>query len=273
MDSNKKDVIEKIYRLTLQDAEFNAALRKKLKIESSANVVLDNDEHLDEIYELCIKKIMYNQAKDFYKDFCFVDIKEQLIFDFVRMESFRRADNFEDYSLALYQQIEIIVNKICGMPGFINSINKLWDNTAYVDKNGGLHTIGNDVFGFDKGENQKYLSDGLKRAINNKLTAKDKLRIVIYFLGFWSEEYEEYNTTRKNKYWKKIGRLDFYNIIETIYLCRNTNHRSLEQNEIGRITENKISSSYFLFNWALKEFISIVNQNIEKLHLLADNSL
>lgn len=31
MDSNKEDAIEKIYRLTLQDAEFNAALRKKLK--------------------------------------------------------------------------------------------------------------------------------------------------------------------------------------------------------------------------------------------------
>lgn len=172
MDASKEDVIEKIYRLTLQDAEFNTALRKRLEIESSANVVLDNDERLDEIYELCIKKIMYNQAKDFYKGFCFVDIKEQLIFDFVRMESFRRADNFEDYSLALYQQIEIIVNKICEMPGFINSINKLWNNTIYVNKNGEHRTIGNEVFGSDIGENQKYLSDGLKRAINNKLNAK-----------------------------------------------------------------------------------------------------
>lgn len=58
MDSRKEDVIEKIYRLTLQDAEFDAALRKKLKIESSANVVLDHDERLDEIYELCIEKII-----------------------------------------------------------------------------------------------------------------------------------------------------------------------------------------------------------------------
>lgn len=56
MDASKEDVIEKIYRLTLQDAEFNTALRKRLEIESSANVVLDNDERLDEIYELCIKR-------------------------------------------------------------------------------------------------------------------------------------------------------------------------------------------------------------------------
>ena len=269
MDSSKEDAIEKIYRLTLQDAEFNVALRKKLKIESSANAVWDNNERLDEIYELCIKKIIYNQAKDFYKEFCFVDIKEQLISDFVRMESFRRSDNFEDYSLALYQQIEVIINKICGMPGFINSINKLWNNTIYVNKDGTHHTIGNEVFGIDKGENKKYLSDGLERAINNKLNAKDKLHIVIYFLGFWKEE----NVTNKVKYWKKIGCFNFYKIIETIYLCRNTNHRGLEQNKIEIITENKISSSYFLFNWALKEFIAMVNENIEKLHLLTDNEI
>lgn len=69
MDSNKEDAIEKIYRLTLQDAEFNAALRKKLKIESSANVVLDNDRRLDEIYELCIKKLLVNREMSFMQIF------------------------------------------------------------------------------------------------------------------------------------------------------------------------------------------------------------
>lgn len=69
MDSNKEDAIEKIYRLTLQDAEFNAALRKKLKIESSANVVLDNDRRLDEIYELCIEKITRKQGDEFMQIF------------------------------------------------------------------------------------------------------------------------------------------------------------------------------------------------------------
>ena len=102
------------------------------------------------------------------------------------------------------------------------------------------------------------------------MNAKDKLHIVIYFLGFWNEKND---TIHKNNYWKKIGCFSFYKIIETIYLCRNTNHRGLEQNKIGIITDNKFSSSYFLFNWALKEFISIVNQNIEKLYLLTDNSL
>ena len=51
MDPSKQEAIEKIYRLTLQDAEFDAALRKRLNIASSANPAWDNDGRLDEIYE------------------------------------------------------------------------------------------------------------------------------------------------------------------------------------------------------------------------------
>lgn len=116
MVSNKEDAIEKIYRLTLQDAEFNAALRKKLKIESSAYVVLDNDRRLDEIYELCIEKITRKQGDEFYADFPITSLRSTLAYDYNRMERFRRKDDFGDFCLAMYQQIENITNYICSDP-------------------------------------------------------------------------------------------------------------------------------------------------------------
>lgn len=113
MEDNKKAAIEKIYLLTKQDVEFNEELRKKLGIASSASSALIDDERLNQIYEYCIEKIIRKQAEDFYKDFPITSIVSTLIDDYVRMESFRRKDNFGDFCLALYQQIENITNKIC----------------------------------------------------------------------------------------------------------------------------------------------------------------
>ena len=42
-------------------------------------------------------------------------MKEKLIQDFIRMERFRRDDNFEDFCLAAYQQIELIISTLITM--------------------------------------------------------------------------------------------------------------------------------------------------------------
>ena len=39
-----------------------------------------------------------------------VEIKSKLIEDFIRMEHFRRDDNFEDFCLAMFQQLEGTIN-------------------------------------------------------------------------------------------------------------------------------------------------------------------
>lgn len=66
MDANKEKAIEKIYRLTLQDAEFSTALRKKLGMVSPADIVLGDNERINEIYELCIEKVTRKQGNEFY---------------------------------------------------------------------------------------------------------------------------------------------------------------------------------------------------------------
>ena len=110
MDANKKNTIEKIYRLTLQDKEFDAALRKKLGITAVSNAALSEQDHINEIYELCIEQIMRKQGEEFYADFPIESLRPQLIEDYNRMEHFRRKDDFYDFCLAMYQQIENITN-------------------------------------------------------------------------------------------------------------------------------------------------------------------
>ena len=252
MEENKKAAIEKIYLLTKQDAEFNEELRKKLGITSSANSAIIEDKRLSQIYEYCIEKIILEQADNFYKHFPIKEITSQLKEDFRRMEEFRRKNRFDDYSLALYQQIECIVNYIFSQEPFAKTINYLWNNNSYKTQKGEQRTISNDIFG--SGE---YLAKGLERATTNQLSTNDKLKCVIYFIGgFWSA----------NKYPAEFIKLseELYNI----YLCRNTNHRGSTQNDNlkKKIDEfnDSFSFTYFKFNAALVEFVRIVQEGWEK---------
>lgn len=248
MEENKKAAIEKIYLLTKQDAEFNEELRKKLGITSVANSTIIEDERFNQIYEYCIEKIIAEQADNFYKDFPIKEIISRLKDDFKRMEEFRRKNRFDDYSLALYQQIEGIVNYIFSQESFVKTINLLWNNTSYKTQKGELRTISNDVFG-----SGDYLTKGLERAKENQFSANDKFKCVIYFIGgFWSA----------NRYPAEFIKLS--DEIYDIYLCRNTNHRGSTQNDNLKKKIDSYSDlftfSYFKFNAALVEFVRIIQE-------------
>jgi len=252
MEENKKAAIEKIYLLTKQDAEFNEELRKKLGITSSASPALIDDEHLNQIYEYCIEKIITEQAENFYKEFPIKDVTNQLKSDFLRMESFRRKNQFEDYSLALYQQIECIVNAIFSQDSFVKTINSLWNNPSYSPKKGGKRIIANEIFGLGD-----YLTSGLERAKNNQYSARDKIRCVVYFIGgFWYSNYYPANFVKLSE------------LLSDIYLCRNTNHRGPAQNPIVdekiKAFHESFTCSYFLFNAALFEFVRIIQNGYPK---------
>ena len=252
MEENKKAAIEKIYLLTKQDAEFNEELRKKLGITSSASSAIIDDERLSQIYEYCVEKIIAEQAENFYKEFPIKDVANQLKLDFLRMECFRRKNQFEDYSLALYQQIECIVNSIFSQESFVKTINLLWNNPSYSTKKGGKRTIANEIFG-----SGDYLTSGLERAKNNQYSAKDKIRCVVYFIGgFWYS----------NSYPANFVKLS--ELLLDIYLCRNTNHRGSAQNPIVdekiKAFHESFTCSYFLFNAALVEFVRIIQNGYPK---------
>ena len=110
MDEKIKSTLNKIFQLTQQNTEFDTELRKKLVLFPSANSVIIDDERLNQIYEYCIEKVARKQGEEFYSSFPIPSITSSLIDDYVRMEYFKRKDNFQDFCLALYQQIECIIN-------------------------------------------------------------------------------------------------------------------------------------------------------------------
>lgn len=263
MDSNKEDAIEKIYRLTLQDAEFNAALRKKLKIESSANVVLDNDRRLDEIYELCIEKITRKQGDEFYADFPITSLRSTLAYDYNRMERFRRKDDFGDFCLAMYQQIENITNYICSDPVVDKVASKMWAYPAYIKTGEGIipalenrigtYSIAKLLFLGETEGKPNYLLKSGKRLPD--LYVLDKMRNIVYYIGYKAEmkssDYDSFN--------------EICHLLFELYQCRNTNHRHTglpESSDRSKQTLDKIrpikSFYYSKFHGLLSQYVEYV---------------
>lgn len=270
MDNKKIQTIDKIYRLTQQDAEFYEELKKKLGIDSSSKEFVVNDERIDEIYEYCIEKIIHRQAEEFYQDFPIKSIIPTLVEDYVRMESFRRKNDFGDFCLSLYQQIECISNRICESSILDAITGKMWAYPAYVvpsDK--GVLTLENRLkkkdgedyliahLIFSKNTNPKtgnaYAVEKSKVTLQNQY-AMDKVRIIVYYFGFkamlTSSDYKSY--------------VEITGLLNDIYQCRNTNHRgntvtAWEQKILDRVVPMK-SLYYFKFLGALAQFVEFVKE-------------
>ena len=273
MDDKLKTTIEKIVRLASQNAEFDVELRKRLGTTSPASVMTIDDVKLDEIYEYCIEKVVRKQAADFYSDFPLTTISSALIDDFCRMESFRRKDNFGDFCLSLYQQIECITNTLCnnrelstivenmmGYPAYIKSGKYI--NPTIEDRIEGDFTIAALLF---PGKNRKtslpYSIEKSKIALQSQY-AIDKVRIVVYFLGYRgmmkSSDFDSYK--------------DFTAVLSDIYMCRNTNHRGntltqWEQETLDRVLPNK-GVYYLKFLGALTEYVDCITKGYAEIHAM-----
>lgn len=248
MDEKLKSTLDKIVQLTRQNPEFDKELRKALVIKPSASSNPIEYKQIEQIFEYCIKRVIEEQAKNFYDSFPIEEIRPELEADFVRMEDFRRKNAFGDYSLALYQQIENICNQIVSSSTFMNTVKILKDLDSYKQKK-----ICNLLYG--EGD---YLKDGLARLEKDKLSAKDKYSIVVFFMGgHWKTPF--YPTDY----------IKLKDLISDIYFCRNMNHRGSIQDEsqidkAKRFTE-KYSSSYLNFYGALFDFVRIVRDGYHDL--------
>ena len=69
-------------------------------------------DKISDIYEQCIESILTEQANEFYKDFVIDELRPQLIRDFIKMEHWRRRNDIGEFGMALYQQVECIVNHL-----------------------------------------------------------------------------------------------------------------------------------------------------------------
>ena len=214
---------------------------------------------LQQIYEHCIRKIITEHAQKFYFDFKLLEIKEKLIEDFIRMEKFRREDNFEDFCLAAYQQIELTINTLIISPEFCNYFRENKDLPA-------LLKYDNETGNFIRRGNQTLCKliflTGDQAKINTQITTpiqgwffNHKYRAVLYYYYFNKEL--KTNTDLFDR---------IYDIGNFLYQGRNLNHRGsiqsqYQQNIIADLIPNQ-HKYYFKFLGFLEDFITIINKHI-----------
>ena len=92
-----------------------------------------SDARISDIHEQCIESILTQQANEFYKDFVIADLRPQLIADFIKIEHWRRRNNIYEFSLAMYQQVECIVNYISRNNTLCEVFHTMMDCLCFVD--------------------------------------------------------------------------------------------------------------------------------------------
>lgn len=268
MDDKITSILDRVIKLCEQNTEFKNELQKGMGIASSADRLYMDDDRLNQIFEYCIEKIIRKQAAEFYVDFPIKSIVPSLIEDFVRMESFRRKDQFGDFCLSLYQQIECITNNLCESDVLSNIVKKMWGCPAWVKSGKDIEprinnrvdesttTIADLVFpGLDKKAGLPNSIVKSQQALQT-LYAYDKIRAIVYFLG--------YRATMKNSDYDYY--VEITTSIKEVYQCRNMNHRgntltSWEEDTIRKILPMK-SYYYFKFMGVLAQYVNSVKIGI-----------
>ena len=235
---------------------FKDKLSANFKKESPAT---GDSNAIDAIYEYCIQLVIKDHAEKFYSDFKLTDLKKVLISDFIRMEQYRRADNFEDFCLAAFQQFEAVVNRLFAEERCVEYIkhnNDLpalmkYDHVSGSFVRKGNQTISKLVFQTnDVGKLNTFLSSPSKDWFFNH-----KFRSVLYTHYFNTE----IKTTSEN--FDKV-----YEIGNFLYQGRNMNHRGSTQNQYQQlILDNLVPNQhkyYFKFLGFLEDFITNVNSRI-----------
>lgn len=240
--------------------EFTKKLRALVSPNGESNafaVSAESNSKIDSIYELCIERIIHDQAVRFYNGFPIEELKPALIADFVRMEHFRRKDNFDDFCLALYQQIECITSHFIKDPVYVGIVSKMMDYSAYTpdgifevrfspDQTGKLYNIGDLLFTKEDTQNRFMPINDPKQYATNKTNS------VLYFIGYQakmkSSDYNEY--------------VFYRDMLNKIYLCRNRNHRGNNPSPYQQGVYNEIdplrSEFYLKFLGVLAFFVGSV---------------
>ena len=221
-------------------------------------------DKIDDIYEYCIEKVLQDQAKRFYEAFPIECIRDGLQEDFVRMESFRRKNAFNDFAMAVYQQIEQITNKVCSIPNLNESVEKLMGHPAYVRKENGEPTISDRPTSTYSIAKLLFIDKACEKSKSNlsALYAVDKIYCVLYFLCYQaklkSQEFQQF--------------VEYKNIYNAIYQFRNLNHRGSELNNYQKDIIDKIQPQqgiyYFKFMQALLFYVEGVSKGFSEINTL-----
>lgn len=227
---------------------FVDELRKRINSETHKV-----DNRFDDIYEQCVEQILHQQAENFYKDFSIVSLKPQLLEDFKKMEMWRRRNNLHEFCLAMYQQIECVVNYI-SKDNTLNEVARvMMGDKVYVDYNNpivsnrtGSYQIANLLFSSEVGAKSiRLVADQY---------ANDKFRCIYYFVC--------YKGMMKNNQFENF--VEETNIFKDIYGIRNQNHRGNNPDEYEKDREHRIypypTVHFFKFLNFLADFMHRINQ-------------
>lgn len=232
-------------------------------IDELLTVVGDNSQYeqiakntlIQNIHEYCIEEIVDIQASEFYANFPIQEIKGQLIEDYKKMEHERRRNDFYNFCLHMYQQIENISNYL-----FYNEIEKKWNS---IKNNIAIKSEYNEnkrqyEYPEFHGTTVEKLVFGNRN--DGKWYANRSFRAVLYFFYFKKEiNQSDYNYNSMFYVWDEI------------YQVRNKNHRggktsAYNEEVLKKIDENK-SKVYFKFYGFLQDFISKIEDSLNNTYM------
>ena len=214
-----------------------------------------SDARISDIHEQCIESILTQQANEFYKDFVIADLRPQLIADFIKMEHWRRRNNIYEFSLAMYQQVECIVNYISRNNTLCEVFHTMMDCLCFVDaypptvdnrNPKSSYTVAQLLFMHDAPTKSK--------EILPSLWAYDKFKAINYFVCHQTmlTNYQFDQFVGENR------------IFGELYALRNRVHRSndLTEKEIERTkqVESNPSRGFLTLTAFLTWFIDSVNK-------------
>ncbi len=258
-----KEKIEKLILLLkeISEQKGNEWVRDfivKIIFNSDLKIISNQiPSEISEIYELCVKNIIREQAEKFYENFKLIDLKEKLINDFVRMESFRRNDNFEDFCLAAFQQVEGIINNLSNEENYDIFI-KLHKEKTHKAKNKITEKYEDQML-WQLIFNPELTDDEFHKKINKRIIEwefipKFKLFLFIYY----------FNKKVYNKH-------DFDSVFylgNELYQARNLNHRGGNQTDWQKNTIKKVKNEsgkyYFKFLGFLENLTTKINENLNQ---------
>ena len=236
--------------------EFVAGLRALLRIGTDSL----EKERLEQIYEYCIERNLRQQAEGYYASFPIKELVPELVETYMLMESFKRKDDFLNFSAQLFKQIEGIANYICKIKEYKEIFTELYNYPSLIEYQKGTSPkissprnkesdyIGKLIFGdYEKTPEGK---DKFKIEPKNQYI-QDRIKIALYFAGYASCMYYP---TEFNKIAFEVSKL---------YLVRceadhSGNARTAAQEKIFQEVVNNVGKYYV-------DFICLLNQFVDKI--------
>lgn len=156
-----------------------------------------NDPRIDEIYEMCIRRILREQAESAYEGFPLIEIKEDLISDFIKMERAHRENDIDEFGIRLYRQIECISRCLSKDEAISRVVSQMMDVPFLVESRDSKPSVERRQKEYKSGQAVKPIFDFVlieskrskpktekKNLPLREQYAMDMLRLIIYYVCF-----------------------------------------------------------------------------------------